>query len=74
MLFGSNTLFIGESQIWGSSENSYFLWGVRKKMYQIKKTSPPIRDFINEKSLNLLKFDCQNLPFRRISVSTRAEI
>ena len=60
-------------------------------MYQIKKTLPPIRDFMNERSLkltkifnlNLLKFDCQNLPFRRksriiktesIPVSTEAEI
>ena len=52
-------------------ENSKCLCGVRKKMYQIKKTPPPIRDFMNERSLklskilnlNLLKFDCQNLPF-----------
>ena len=72
MLFGSNTLFIGESQIWGSLEIVIFFWGVRKKMYQIKKTLPPIRDFMNERSLkltkifnlNLLKFDCQNLPLR----------
>ena len=57
----------------GVIENSYFLWGVRKKMYQIKKTPPAIRDFMNERSLkltkifnlNFLKFDCQNLPFRR---------
>ena len=42
-------------------------------MYQMKQTPPPIRDFMIEKSLkltkifnlNLLKFDCQNLPFRR---------
>ena len=72
MLFGSNTLFI-----WGESnlvviENSFkCLCGVRKKMYQIKKTPPPTRDFMNERSLklskilnlNLLKFDCQSLLF-----------
>ena len=65
MLFGSNTLFIGESLIWGSLKIVIFFGGVRKKMYQIKKTPPPIRDFMNERSLkltkilnlNLLKFD-----------------
>ena len=70
MLFGSNTLFIGESQIFGE---------VRKKMSQIKKTPPPIRDFMNERSLklikifnlNLLRFDCQKLPFRRSLASSK---
>ena len=64
-------VYWGESNL-GVIENSYFLWGFRKKMYQIKKNPPPICDFMNERSvkltkifnLNLLKFDCQNLPFR----------
>ena len=71
-------VYWGESNL-GVIENSYFLWGVRKKMYQIKKTPPPIRDFMNERSLkltkifnlNLLKFDCQNLPFRRSLASSK---
>ena len=71
MLFGSNTLFIGESQIWGSLKIVIFFGG-SEKMYQIWKTPPPIRDFMTERSLklakifnlNLLKFNCQNLPFR----------
>ena len=41
-------------------------------MYQTKKTLPPIRDFMNERSpkltkkfnLNLLKFDGQNLKYK----------
>ena len=51
MLFGSNTLFIGGSQILGSLKQGYCLFGVRKKMYQIKKTPPLILDFMNERSL-----------------------
>ena len=79
MLFGSNTLFIVESQIWGSLKIVIFFGGSEKKMYQIKKTPPPIHDFMNERSLkltkifnlNLLKFDCQNLSFRRSLASSK---
>ena len=55
---------LGESNL-GVIENSL--------MSQIKKTPPLTSHFMNESSLkptkifnlNLLKFDCQNLPFRR---------
>ena len=71
-------VYWGESNL-GVIDISYFLWGVRKKMYQTWKTPPPIRDFMTERSLkltkifnlNLLKFDCQNLPFRRSLASSK---
>ena len=71
-------VYWGESNL-GVNENSYFLWRVRKKMYKIKKTPTLIRDFMNERylkltkifNLNLLKFDCQNLPFRRSVASSK---
>ena len=48
-------------------------------MYQMKKTPPPIRDFMDERSLkltkilnlNLLKFDCQNILFRGSLASSK---
>ena len=45
-------------------------------MYQIKKTLPPIRDFINERSLKLTKIFNLNLLIETesIPISTRAEI
>ena len=52
----------------GVIDNSLMsLWG--QKMYHLKKTPPPIRDFMDERSLKLTKIfnlnlDCQNLPFR----------
>ena len=78
----AQTLFIGGSQIWRSLKIVQSHCGVRKKMYQIKKTLPPIRDFMNERSqkltktvnLNLLKFDCQNLPFRSSLASSQLNL
>ena len=55
MLFSSDTLFIGGSQILGSLKIVQCLWGVSKKISQIKKTAPPTRDFMNERSLKLTK-------------------
>ena len=68
----------GESNL-GVTENSLMSLGVRKKMYQLKKTPPPISDFMDERSLkptkifnlNLLKFDCQNLSFRGSLASSK---
>ena len=53
--------------------------GGQKENVSNKGNSPPIRDFMNERSLkltkifnlNLLKFDCQNLPFRRSLASSK---
>ena len=59
---------LGESNL-GVMENSLMsLWG-QKEMSHLKKTPPPIRDFMDERSLKLTKIfnlnlDCQNLPFR----------
>ena len=73
MLFGSNTLFIGESNL-GVIENSLVSLGGQQKMYQIKKTPPPTHDFMNERSLKLTNiFNLNRLKFS-IPVSTRAEI
>ena len=55
------------------NSKSLFSLGGKKENVSNKENSPSIRDFMNEKSLkltkifnlNLLKFDCQNLPFRR---------
>ena len=65
---------------WGKSnlavtENSLMSLGVRKKMYQIKWT-PLLSVTLWMKgtkilNLNLLKFDCQNLPFRRSLASSK---
>ena len=44
----------GESNF-GVTENSLMSLGIRKKMSQIKKTPPPTRDFMNERSLKLTK-------------------
>ena len=52
------------------------LWG-QKENVSNKVNSPPICDFMNEIkgtkifNLNLLKFDCQNLPFRRSLASSK---
>ena len=56
-------VYWGESNL-GVTENSYFLWGVRKEMYQIKKTPPPIRDFMNVRSLIKTDQDIQFKPFK----------
>ena len=71
---------LGESNL-GVIENSLMsFWGPKENvLYQLKKTPPPIRDFMNERSLkltkifnlNLLKFDCQNLPFRGSLASSK---
>ena len=49
MLFGSNTLFIERSQIWGSLENSLMSLGGQKENVSNKVNSPLIRDFMNER-------------------------
>ena len=49
MLFGSNTLFIEGSQIWGVTENSVMSLGGQKENVSNKVNSPPIRDFMNER-------------------------
>ena len=48
MLFGSNTLFIERSQIWGSL-NSLMSLGGQKENVLNNVNSPPIRDFMNER-------------------------
>ena len=67
----------GESNL-GVNENSYFFGGQKENVSNKENSLSPIRDFINERSLkltkilnlNLLKFDCQNLPFRYSLVSS----
>ena len=85
MVRGNYAIWLKHFVYWGDSnlgvtENSLMsLGGVRKKMYKIKKTPPPTRDFMNERSLkltkifnlNLLKFDCQNLLFRHSLTSSK---
>ena len=72
-------VYWGGSQIWGSLKIVIFC-GFQKENVSNKENSPsPIRDFINERSLkltkilnlNLLKFDCQNLPFRHSLASSK---
>ena len=46
MLFGSNTLFIEGSQIWGVTENSLMSLGGQKEYVSNKLPSYP--DFMNE--------------------------
>ena len=48
-------------------------------MYQLKKTAPPIRDFMDERSLKLTKIfnlnlDCQNLLFRGSLASSKLNL
>ena len=49
--------------------------GVQKENVSNKVNSPPIRDFMNERYQDIkfkpLKFDCQNLPFRRSLASSK---
>ena len=75
MLFGSNTLFIEGSQIWGVTENSLMSLGGQKENVSNKVNSPPIRDFMNERYQDIqfkpLKFDCQNLSFRSSLASSK---
>ena len=62
---GSNTLFIGGSQIWGSLKIVIFFGGQKENVSNKENSPSLIRDFINERSLkltkilnlNLLKFD-----------------
>ena len=62
---------LGESNL-GVIENSLISFWGQKENVSIEENSPPIRDFMDERplkltkifNLNLLKFDCQNLPFR----------
>ena len=64
-------VYWGESDL-GIIENSLMSLRGQKENVLNKENSPPIRDFMNERSsklnkifnLHLLKFDCQNLPFR----------
>ena len=74
-------LFIGESQIWGSLKIVIFFGGQKENVSNKENSPPPppIHDFMNERSLkltkifnlNLLKFDCQNLPFRHSLASSK---
>ena len=66
----------GGSQIWGSLKIVWCLCRIRKKMYQIKKTLSPIRDFMNERSLKLTKIFKLNLLIKTesIPISTRPEL
>ena len=67
------------SQIWGSLKIVIFFGGQKEDVSNKENSPSPIRDFINERSLkltkilnlNLLKFDCQNLPFRHSLASSK---
>ena len=71
-------VYWGESNL-GVIENSYFLWGQKENVSNKENSPSLILDFINERSLkltkilnlNLLKFDCQNLPFRHSLASSK---
>ena len=49
--FGKTLFMRGGAQLRGSFKKIQCLWGVRKKMSQVRKIPPPPRDFINERSL-----------------------
>ena len=81
---GNYAIWLKHFVYWGKSdlgvtENSLMSLGgggVRKKMYQIKKTPPPPSVTLWMKgtkiyNLNLSKFDCQNLLFRRSLASSK---
>ena len=68
------TIWLKNFVYWGRRESlKIFLISLQgqKENVSNKETPPTIRDFMNERSLkltkifnlNLLKFDCQNLPF-----------
>ena len=94
MVKGNYAIWLKHLVYWEESnlgviENSLMSLVGQKKMYQTKKTSPPIRDFMNERSLKLNKIFNLNLlnlskspvqaqshiiKTRSIPISTRAEI
>ena len=67
------------SQIWGSLKIVIFFGGQKENVSNKENSPSPICDFINKRSLkltkisnlNLLKFDCQNLPFRHSLASSK---
>ena len=61
MLFGSNTSFIGGESNLRVIENSLMSLGGQTENVSNKENPPPIRDFMNERSLKLTKILNLNL-------------
>ena len=71
----AQTLCLLREVKFGVTENSLMYLGGQKENVSNKANSPPIRDFMNERYQDIqfkpLKFDCQNLPFRRSLASSK---